>query len=129
MTGARLRRAKSLYPEILGLLESSSLRPGALIVADNADLSPDYLKRVRVARERIHVRALRRGRRTLDAARVMLSVTRGAAIGPCWRNVTYHVGTRISKTSSAYALNVASRGEVISKRWVFGFRGERSLKS
>ena len=47
MTGARLRRAKSLYPEILGLLESSSLRPGALIVADNADLSPDYLKRVR----------------------------------------------------------------------------------
>jgi predicted O-methyltransferase YrrM len=38
--------AKSLYPEILGLLESR-LRPGALIVADNADMSPDYLKRVR----------------------------------------------------------------------------------
>ncbi len=38
--------AKSLYPEILGLVESR-LRPGALIVADNADYSPDYLARVR----------------------------------------------------------------------------------
>jgi predicted O-methyltransferase YrrM len=38
--------AKSLYPEILDLLESR-LKPGALIVADNADMSPDYLKRVR----------------------------------------------------------------------------------
>ena len=38
--------AKSLYPEILGLLEGR-LRPGALVVADNADMSPDYLKRVR----------------------------------------------------------------------------------
>ena len=38
--------AKSLYPEILSLLESR-LRPGALIVADNADMNPDYLKRVR----------------------------------------------------------------------------------
>ena len=38
--------AKSLYPEILGLLESR-LKAGALIVADNADMSPDYLKRVR----------------------------------------------------------------------------------
>jgi predicted O-methyltransferase YrrM len=38
--------AKSLYPEILGLLESR-LKPGALIVADNADMSPDYLTRVR----------------------------------------------------------------------------------
>jgi predicted O-methyltransferase YrrM len=38
--------AKSLYPEILSLLESR-LKPGALIVADNADMSPDYLKRVR----------------------------------------------------------------------------------
>ena len=38
--------AKSLYPEILSLLESR-LEPGALIVADNADMSPDYLKRVR----------------------------------------------------------------------------------
>ena len=34
--------------EILGLLESR-LKPGALIVADNADMSPDYLKRVRSA--------------------------------------------------------------------------------
>jgi predicted O-methyltransferase YrrM len=38
--------AKALYPEILSLLESR-LRPGALLVADNADYSPDYLSRVR----------------------------------------------------------------------------------
>ena len=38
--------AKSLYPEILSLVESR-LRPGAFIVADNADYSPDYLARVR----------------------------------------------------------------------------------
>src|SRR5271169_326990 len=38
--------AKALYPEILSLVESR-LRPGAFIVADNADLSPDYLARVR----------------------------------------------------------------------------------
>ena len=38
--------AKSLYPEILALLESR-LRPGAVVVADNADDSPDYLARVR----------------------------------------------------------------------------------
>ena len=38
--------AKALYPEILSLVESR-LRPGAFIVADNADLSPDYLAHVR----------------------------------------------------------------------------------
>lgn len=38
--------AKSLYPEILGLMEER-LRPGAFIVADNADHSPEYLARVR----------------------------------------------------------------------------------
>ncbi len=38
--------AKALYPEILSLLESR-FRPGALIVADDADNSPDYLARVR----------------------------------------------------------------------------------
>jgi len=38
--------AKSLYPDILSLVESR-LRPGALIVADNADHSPEYLERVR----------------------------------------------------------------------------------
>ena len=38
--------AKALYPAILDLLESR-LRPGALLVADNADDSPDYLVRVR----------------------------------------------------------------------------------
>ena len=38
--------AKALYPEILSLLESR-LKAGALIVADNADMSPDYLARVR----------------------------------------------------------------------------------
>ena len=38
--------AKALYPDILGLLESR-LGPGAFIVADNADYSPDYLAHVR----------------------------------------------------------------------------------
>lgn len=38
--------AKALYPEILSLMESR-LKPGALIVADNADYSPDDLARVR----------------------------------------------------------------------------------
>ena len=38
--------AKGLYPEILTLVESR-LRPGALIVADNAEHSPDYLAKVR----------------------------------------------------------------------------------
>ncbi|MXN53259.1 O-methyltransferase [Shinella sp. AETb1-6] len=38
--------AKSLYPEILSLVESR-LRPGALIIADNADFCPEYLDRVR----------------------------------------------------------------------------------
>jgi predicted O-methyltransferase YrrM len=38
--------AKALYPEILGLVESR-LRPGAFIIADNADYSPEYLARVR----------------------------------------------------------------------------------
>lgn len=39
--------AKPLYPEILELVEGS-LRPGGLVVADNADFSPEYLKRVRM---------------------------------------------------------------------------------
>ncbi|TDR42056.1 putative O-methyltransferase YrrM [Tahibacter aquaticus] len=39
--------AKALYPEILSLVQSR-LRPGALIVADNADYSPDYLAHVRL---------------------------------------------------------------------------------
>lgn len=38
--------AKALYGDILDLLESR-LRPGALIVADNADHCPEYLARVR----------------------------------------------------------------------------------
>jgi predicted O-methyltransferase YrrM len=38
--------AKALYPEVLDLVERH-LRPGALIVADNADYSPEYLARVR----------------------------------------------------------------------------------
>ncbi|MBR1132940.1 O-methyltransferase [Bradyrhizobium iriomotense] len=38
--------AKALYPEILDLIEDH-LRPGAIILADNADDSPDYLARVR----------------------------------------------------------------------------------
>ena len=40
--------AKALYPEILSLVEDR-LRPGAFIVADNADYSPDYLAHVRSA--------------------------------------------------------------------------------
>ncbi|MGH8782909.1 O-methyltransferase [Paraburkholderia sp.] len=38
--------AKALYPEILDLVESR-LRPGAFVVADNADFSPEYLAHVR----------------------------------------------------------------------------------
>lgn len=38
--------AKALYADVLALVEKR-LRPGALIVADNADFSPDYLARVR----------------------------------------------------------------------------------
>jgi predicted O-methyltransferase YrrM len=40
--------AKNLYPSILSLLEGR-LRVGALIVADNADASPEYLAHVRFA--------------------------------------------------------------------------------
>jgi len=38
--------AKALYPDILDLVEDR-LRPGAIVIADNADFSPDYLARVR----------------------------------------------------------------------------------
>ena len=38
--------AKALYPEVLALVERY-LRSGALVVADNADYSPDYLAHVR----------------------------------------------------------------------------------
>lgn len=38
--------AKNLYPSMLSLLEGH-LRAGALVVADNADASPEYLGRVR----------------------------------------------------------------------------------
>lgn len=38
--------AKSLYPEVLALLEGR-LRPGAFVVADDADVNPEYLARVR----------------------------------------------------------------------------------
>lgn len=38
--------AKALYPDVLALVEPR-LRPGAVVVADNADHSPDYLARVR----------------------------------------------------------------------------------
>jgi predicted O-methyltransferase YrrM len=38
--------AKSLYPEILSLVESR-LKPGALVIADNANMSPEYLELVR----------------------------------------------------------------------------------
>ena len=38
--------AKALYPEILGLIEKR-FRPGALVVADDAEYCPDYLSLVR----------------------------------------------------------------------------------
>ena len=38
--------AKGLYPAVLALIEPR-LRPGAFIVADNADYSPEYLQHVR----------------------------------------------------------------------------------
>lgn len=38
--------AKGLYPGILSLLEPR-LRPGSMVLADNADWSPEYLARVR----------------------------------------------------------------------------------
>ena len=38
--------AKALYPEILDLVQGR-LRPGAFLVADDADKSPEYLARVR----------------------------------------------------------------------------------
>jgi len=38
--------AKGLYPKVLALVEGR-LRPGALVIADNADHSPEYLARVR----------------------------------------------------------------------------------
>lgn len=38
--------AKALYPDILRLLESR-LRPGAMIVADNVEYSPEYLALIR----------------------------------------------------------------------------------
>jgi predicted O-methyltransferase YrrM len=40
--------AKSLYSEVLDLVESR-LNPGAMIVADNADFSPEYVRRVRAS--------------------------------------------------------------------------------
>jgi hypothetical protein len=40
--------AKNLYPNVLALLEPG-LKAGALIVADHADWSPEYLARVRYA--------------------------------------------------------------------------------
>lgn len=38
--------AKAIYPEVLSLLEPH-LKPGAIVVADNADMCPEYLRRVR----------------------------------------------------------------------------------
>lgn len=38
--------AKSIYIDVLAKVESH-LRPGALVIADNADFSPDYLDYIR----------------------------------------------------------------------------------
>jgi predicted O-methyltransferase YrrM len=43
--------AKGLYSDILDRLESR-LRPGALLLGDNADMCPEYLERVRAAGSR-----------------------------------------------------------------------------
>ena len=43
-----LNGAKALYADILDLV-APRLRPGALIVADNADFCPEYLERIRAA--------------------------------------------------------------------------------
>ena len=58
--------AKGLYPTVLTLLEEH-LKPGAMIVADNADRSPEYLQRVRSSDRRVSVGAVRGRRRTVDA--------------------------------------------------------------
>src|SRR3984885_5331849 len=42
----RFARAKALYPGVLTLLEPQ-FKPGTLILADNADRTPEYLERVR----------------------------------------------------------------------------------
>jgi len=42
--------AKALYPDVLSLMEMR-LRPGVFIVADDADVNPDYLARVRSAKQ------------------------------------------------------------------------------
>ncbi len=41
-----LEGAKALYPDVLALVERR-LKPGAFVIADNADWSPEYLARVR----------------------------------------------------------------------------------
>jgi predicted O-methyltransferase YrrM len=46
--------AKVLYPRMLALLEPH-LAPGALVIADNAEQSPDYLARVRDPRAYVSV--------------------------------------------------------------------------
>jgi predicted O-methyltransferase YrrM len=55
--------AKALYPEILNLVEGR-LRPGAFIVADNADY-PRLLGARALARKGLHVNPVRRGRRAV----------------------------------------------------------------
>ena len=42
--------AKGIYPDVLALLEGR-LRPGAFVVADDADASPEYLARVRAIKQ------------------------------------------------------------------------------
>ena len=38
--------AKPLYPRVLALLQSR-IRPGGFVIADNADMCPDYLAFIR----------------------------------------------------------------------------------
>ncbi len=58
--------AKALYPGESSSLVESRLRPGALIVADDAHYSPGLHGGRALAHEGLHVRALRRGRRAVD---------------------------------------------------------------
>ncbi len=71
--------AKALYPDILALVESR-LRPGAVIVADNADYSPEYLDRVRSAANGYLVDSVRRRCGSLDATRLIQRTENSASI-------------------------------------------------
>jgi predicted O-methyltransferase YrrM len=61
--------ADALYPKILKLTESR-LKPGAWVVADDADHSPECLPHVQWRSQWLPVDAFRRRRRAVHAGRV-----------------------------------------------------------